>query len=56
MIMQRSKWDRDGIHRSHLSGVKRWLGSKAGRIIFENKTKKQFSKLKFLTRRNRDEK
>jgi len=56
MILQRSKWERLGIHRSHLNGIRRWLASKGGRERFESKRDKELMRLKPLTRRNCEQK
>jgi hypothetical protein len=46
MNLQRSKWEKIGIHRSHRNGVRRWLGSKSGREIFQRKADEEIKKLK----------
>lgn len=48
MNSQKSKLEKLGIHRSHLNGIKRWLGSKGGRARFEKKRDKELEGLKSL--------
>ena len=45
MNSQKSKLEKLGIHRSHLNGIKRWLGSKGGRARFEKKRDEELERL-----------